>query len=163
MDRQGYGENFQNHLLEQYKIYVEMADRVSARRSQVNSFFISLISGLLALLSIFTNKEILSQFQSSKFQSLVFIIISLTGLVLCFTWHSIIRSYKQLNSAKFKVLMEIEKQLPFPAYEREWELLRKDKDYKGYLEQTFVEKYIPFILAVPYFGLIIYSIALIIN
>ena len=37
-----YGDKFQDHLIEQYKLYVEMADRVSARRAQTNRFYISL-------------------------------------------------------------------------------------------------------------------------
>lgn len=36
--RKSYGEKFHEHLLEQYKIYVEMMDRVSARRLQNNTF-----------------------------------------------------------------------------------------------------------------------------
>ena len=39
-------------LLEQYKLYVQLADNVSARRSQSNSFYISIITGLLPILSI---------------------------------------------------------------------------------------------------------------
>lgn len=35
-------------LLEQYKIYVEMADRVSARRGLTNTFFLSLNSAIFA-------------------------------------------------------------------------------------------------------------------
>ena len=29
MDRDQYGDNYRAHLLEQYKLYVEMADRIS--------------------------------------------------------------------------------------------------------------------------------------
>jgi hypothetical protein len=47
-----YGDKFQDHLMEQYKICVEMADRVSVRRNQANSFYISLLSALIALLSL---------------------------------------------------------------------------------------------------------------
>jgi len=158
MDRQNYGENFQSHLLEQYKLYVEMADRISARRVQMNSFYISLISGLLALFSIFGNKKIFSNFQDGRLQNIVVLLIGLVGITLCFVWYSNIRSYRQINSVKFKVIHEIEKHMPFPAYEREWEILKKDKEYKRYIEQTVVEKYIPFILAIPYLIIIIYSL-----
>ncbi len=36
MEKERYGEHYQSHLLEQYKLYVEMADRISARRGQIN-------------------------------------------------------------------------------------------------------------------------------
>jgi hypothetical protein len=45
-----YEEAFKQHLLEQYNLYVEMADRITTRRAQTNRFYISLLSGLLALL-----------------------------------------------------------------------------------------------------------------
>ncbi len=47
-----YGDNYQAHLLEQYKLYVDITDKISARRNQVNSFYISLLSGLLAFIYI---------------------------------------------------------------------------------------------------------------
>ncbi|MCK4735084.1 MAG: hypothetical protein KAT65_21710, partial [Methanophagales archaeon] len=59
-----YGEAFKQHLLEQYKLYVEMADRISTRRAQTNRFYISLLSGLLALLSIVVGRNIFSDFQT---------------------------------------------------------------------------------------------------
>ncbi len=38
----GGQERYQAVLLEQYKLYVEMADRVSARRALANTFFLTL-------------------------------------------------------------------------------------------------------------------------
>ena len=35
-------ENYHSHLIEQYKLYVEMVDRLSARRVLVNNSFITL-------------------------------------------------------------------------------------------------------------------------
>jgi hypothetical protein len=156
MDKQKYGEKFQDHLLDQYKLYVEMSDRTSSRRNQMNSFYTSLLSGLLALIAIATNKDILA-FQKAKFQAIAFLAVAVLGILLCIIWHLNIQSYKQLNSGKFKVINELEQQLPFACYNREWEFLRKDGKYKGYLTQTTVEKVIPLLLAIPYVGLFIYS------
>jgi len=90
-----YDEKFGEHLLEEYKLYVEMVDRISERRMQTNKFYISLLSGLLALLSILVSV--------GKFnQSLIFIIVSLLGMALCILWHINIRSYRQLNSGNSK-------------------------------------------------------------
>jgi len=50
MNREEYGEQFKEHLIEQYKLYVEMTDRISDRRERTNRFYISLLSVLLALL-----------------------------------------------------------------------------------------------------------------
>jgi hypothetical protein len=112
--RESYGSEFKVHLLEQYKLYVEMADRVSSRRVQTASFYTSILSALLALLSITSNKEI---FQEP--QSFVLLTIAILGLCLCLAWAANINSYRQLNSLKFKVIHDMEAYLPYPCYDME--------------------------------------------
>src|SRR5258707_15691750 len=85
-------------LLEQYKLYVEMTDRVSARRGDTNKFYISLLTALLALLSIVVEKQLLL-----TLQSMILLLVGILGLVLCSTWVINLRSYRKLNSGKFKV------------------------------------------------------------
>jgi len=153
-----YGGSFQTHLLEQYKIYVEMADRVSARRLQTGSFYISLLSGLLAIISITGNKAL---FDGS--QKIVLFSISLLGIALCCLWGANINSYKQLNSLKFKVIHEMEQFLPFACYEREWQFLQKNQSGKKYFRLTALEQYIPIVIAIPYLLILIYSIIQLIN
>lgn len=153
MQQEEYGPNYKPHLLEQYKLYVEMVDRISNRRAQTNRFYISLLSGLLALLSMVVGRDIFSDFQT-----IVFSVISVLGLTLCALWNINIRSYKQLNSGKFKVIHEMEQHLPFPCYNREWEILGEGEKSKKYLQLTRVEQYVPFILAIPYILLFLYSL-----
>lgn len=43
-------EKHSDHLLEQYKLYVEMTDRVSQRREQSNRFYVTLVAAIVALL-----------------------------------------------------------------------------------------------------------------
>ncbi len=45
-----YGDNYQAHYLEIYKLYVEMADRISSRRHNTNSFFLTINSAVIAVL-----------------------------------------------------------------------------------------------------------------
>lgn len=150
--KESYGDSFQGHLLDQYKLYVEMADRISSRRGQTNSFYISLLSGWLAFLSISFNKNLFS-----GSQDLVFLVVASSGLALCFLWYINIRTYQRLNSSKFKVIHEIEKHLPFACYDLESEFLKKNKNNKEYLKLTNVERYIPLALSIPYLCLLIYS------
>src|SRR5262245_9792406 len=44
---------FQNHLLEQYKLYVEMADRISQRRGTANTFFLTVNTAIIGALGTF--------------------------------------------------------------------------------------------------------------
>lgn len=148
-----YGDKFQDHLIEQYKLYVEMADRVSTRRAQTNRFYISLLSVLLALLSIVVTREVFN-----GILSIIFVAIGILGIALCFLWYVNIRSYRQLNSSKFQVIHEMEQHLPFPAYEREWEILGKGKESEKYLKLTRIEQCVPFALTIPYLLLLAYSL-----
>jgi hypothetical protein len=130
-----------------------MADRISARRGQTNSFYISLLSGWLAFISVGFNKNLFSDSQA-----LVLLAVASLGLTVCLLWYINIRAYKELNSGKFKVIHEMEKNLPFPCYDMELDILNKTKKIQGYLRLTNVEQYIPFALGIPYLGLLIYSI-----
>lgn len=158
MNREEYGEQFKEHLLEQYKLYVEMADRISDRRERSNRFYISLLSALLALLSIIVSRDILN-----GLQTVVLMTIGILGLGLCGLWIINIRSYRHLNSGKFKVIHEMEQNLPFNCYNKEWKILGEGKEAKSYLQLTRVEQYIPIILAVPYLLLFVYSLWMLIK
>lgn len=149
-DRANYGNDFQTHLMEQYKLCVDMADRVSARRSSVNTFYISLLSALLAFLSLIVDKALFSESINS-----VLFFTAILGIILCFTWYLNIQSYRRLNSLKFAVINEMEQQLPYPCFIREWEILkeRQKSGRQQYIRLTTVEKTIPLIFSVPYIGL----------
>jgi hypothetical protein len=139
-----------DQLLEQYKLYVEMADRVSSRRIDANKFYISLLTALIALLSLVNI--------SMEFTRAVFAAVAILGIILCTVWLINIRSYKQLNSLKFQVIHEMEKQLPFACYAREWQILKQNPAGKKYLRTSHVEQYIPLILLIPYIVLLFYAL-----
>jgi hypothetical protein len=151
MTQDKYGNHFSEHFLEQYKLYVRMADNVSSRRSQTNAFFISVLSALLVILSLTGEKSLLKDLQD-----LVFLSTSLMGLLLCWVWALSIRSYRQLNSGKFAVIHEMEQQLPFRCYGREWEILGRGEKSKKYVRLTRVERYVLILLAAPFLLIVVY-------
>jgi hypothetical protein len=104
-------------------MYVEMMDRVTERRGKTNTFYLSLLSGLLTLVPVLVEKILLPQ---SKDKYIVLLILATLGVCLCFIWRSNIDSYKQINFLKFQVIYEIEPNLPFPCYKREWEILEEN-------------------------------------
>ena len=55
-------------------------------------------------------------------------LISIAGMLICYSWYRLIRSYKDLNSGKFKVVHEIVKLLPISPFDDEWEILGRGKD-----------------------------------
>ncbi len=147
MKKVEYGEDFRSHLMEQYRLYVNLADAMSIRRSKTNVFYISVLSALLAVISL--TKTLLTNG--------ALLLTGLLGIILCYVWFINLQSYRQLNRAKFKVIHEMELHLPFSCYKKEWSLLGKGKDKGKYLQLTKVEQNVPIILAVPYILLSLYS------
>ncbi len=143
--------NDQSILIEQYKLYVEMMDRVSLRRNDANKFFITLLTTLLAFLTLVVENNLFNSIQSWSILA-----IGVIGVALCTLWNLNILSYKQLNSLKFDVIHEMEKELPYPSYSREWEILgNKNKKYRRLTE---IERYIPYVFLIPFVILIIFSL-----
>lgn len=156
MDATKYGSDYQAHLLDQYKLYVEMADNISARRAQANQFYISVLSALLAVVALVGKLSGSGEAGRPELVNIAFLAVSVLGLVLCVVWFVNLMSYRQLNSGKFLVIHEMEARLPFPCYDREWELLKRGREWGAYLPLTTVERYVPAIVAVPFVIVFIY-------
>lgn len=148
--KEEYGENFQEHLLEQYKTYSMLADSISDRRHKTNIFYSSLFSVAIPVIMLIVTEKIISNF--------IMFIISILGMVLCVGWFINIHSYKQLNSGKYKVIIEMENLLPFPCYDMEWKHLDKGNNSKKYFKLTRVEKCVPIVFLTPFFVLFVYSL-----
>ena len=142
-----YGNNYKAHYLEIYKLYVEMADRISNRRQSANSFFLSLNTAVIALVSYLHLGQSAGKSSDLEFYWLV----AAAGMSLSYIWYRLIRSYKGLNSGKFKVINRIERHLPLGPYDAEWEALGRGKDPKLYLPFTRVEMVVPWIFFLLHF------------
>jgi len=135
-----YGRKYQDHLLEQYKLYVEMTDRISSRRNQTNTFFLGINTALIAAGAALYGKGYNG--------SLAVILIALLAvLMLCYIWWRLLKSIRQLNSAKYKVTLLLEKRLPSAPYATEWTLLGEGKDPKLYRPLTGLECWVPIVFA----------------
>lgn len=137
-----YGPHYREHVLEVYKTYLELADHISERREKANSFFLAVNAALVALLA----KDALGDID--KTPRGLQVLIPIAGSVMCFLWYRIIRSYRDLNSAKFKVIHAIERSLPLRPYDAEWESVGRGKDKKKYLPFTHVEIAVPWLFLV---------------
>jgi hypothetical protein len=127
--------------LELYKLAVEMADRVSARRAIANTFFVTVNTGLAALLG------------GNGLRWYV----AAAGIVFAVAWWALLQSYRQLNWAKFEVINKIERDsLPVQIYRDEWAHLQSTSSQhaiwppkaagawiKGYKELGTIERLVP--------------------
>lgn len=135
-------------LLEQYKLCVEMADRVSSRHHQANSFFLSLNSLIITAVGLLKDFD----------KTIVVIVLSLTGSVIAYTWTRAIRSYRDINKGKFIVIQKLEERLPAQAFKDEWAALCEGNEPSVYLPFTAVEQRVPRLFMVLYLGVLIWTI-----
>lgn len=151
VDPATYGNDYHEHLLEQYKLYVTMADKISERRQTANNFFLTVNSFLVTIYGVLAATSI------GKQQAAWHLAVPLAGLLIALTWATLIRSYRQLNKGKFKVIHLLEQKLPAALYAVEWQIFKEGKG-KDYLPFTHVERYVPFIYAGLYTALAVVAL-----
>lgn len=142
-------------LIEQYTAYVNTTLDVSNRRMRNNRFYVLLLSGTLAVISVLADTRII--------QEVGLLLAGLLGSALCVLWYLSIISYKQLNSGKYDVIAEMEEELPFDPFDREWEILERGKNWRTYITHTRVERKIPFVLGIPYLLIALYALYIIVT
>ncbi|MFG2648499.1 hypothetical protein [Streptomyces sp. NPDC048436] len=132
-------------LFEQYKLCVEMADRVSARRGAANTFFLALNSAIATAMAGGLGPR----------PGTVPVWLLLAGLLIltgqCAAWYLMVRSYRQLNAAKWAVIGAFESRLPAYAYSRaEWTELGEGEDWRRYVPLTRLEQWVPPLFVAAY-------------
>lgn len=138
-------------FLELFKLAVEMADRVSARRATANSFFLAINTGLAALIGS----------QNLRWY------VAAAGIAFAAAWWALLRSYRKLNDAKFTVINAMEEQLPARVFSDEWALLDPKRVKFAWDPETLrawasqyrelgeVERFVPWVFALIYLAEII--------
>ena len=124
-------------LIEIYKLHAELADSVSKQRSTANRFYMLVLSGLAVLFSAFLQRK------DGVPLGWLMVGFGVFGMLLAAAWYIVIRSYRQLNSGKFKALHELEEKLAYPFFKREWDLLAEGREQKTYWRLTIVETFVP--------------------
>ena len=158
MTPEEYGDKYPDHLIEQYKLYVEMADRVSQRRDQSNRFYVALLGALAAILVIAARFVLSDGGEAVKFITVAFLISGVFGAAISIIWLVNIRSYKTLNTAKFQVIHELEKKIPFDGYAKEWDMLNHPPEGSPkYHRLTVVEQFVPVLVCITFLCLAGYS------
>lgn len=140
----GDAEKYQSAVLEQYKLCVEMADRISARRALANGFFLTLNTAVLTAVGVF--------WKDKPHVTAAFLIPPLVVLLaLCLAWFWLVRSYRQLNSGKYAVIGALEEKLPASPYWRaEWTASGEGMSKAKYWPLTHLEQWVPAVFALTY-------------
>ena len=130
---ESYGKSFKADLLEQYKLYVQSAENVSARRIASSRYLLTISAALVALYGI----------QSAGFgQNYWTLVIPVMGILVSLLWYRIIQSHAGLNTVKFKLVHKLEQHLPAAIYRHEWDLVEEGKG-RIYRPVTSIERWLP--------------------
>ena len=148
LTRAAYSSEYFAHVLEQYRLFVEMADRISQRRQRAHAFFLTLNMGLVVFLGLALPGRL------AIIGSLWYVIVGVAGVVLSYAWFRLIKSYGELNTGKFRVIHQMEEHLPLKPYKVEWDEVGHGEDSSLYKPFTRIEVYVPGMFALLYVILI---------
>lgn len=156
ISKEDYGDDYDDKMFEQYKIYLKNIDSLENRRKITHSFFLSINTGLIAVLGI------LSQFGTAFESNNQIGIIGggIAGILFAYSWRRTIKSYILLCTVKWNIVLEIEKKLPMKIHEIEWKILTNKKGKLKYQKLTGVELTIPLIFIALYIFWMLISIVL---
>ncbi len=132
-----YTGEYENHVLEQYKLYAQSADNLSARRVSSNNFLLTLNSAIIALYGINAALPGADNWILG---------VPFAGLLASLVWFMIIRSYRNLSRIKFDIIGDLETHLPVRPYTHEWKLAKGDNP-NTYISVTEIERWIPVLYA----------------
>jgi hypothetical protein len=140
------GSDLPDGLLDLYRLAIEMADRISVRRGVANSFFLTLNTAVVGVLGAADVEWYLAA----------------AGILLSVAWWFLLRSYRDLNRAKFRVILDLEKSMPAHIYADEWAHLQASHRAPGrageaagsrlarFRELGVIERVVPAVFALVY-------------
>jgi hypothetical protein len=128
-----------DQVIEVYKVMVNSAEKVSDRRQVTNNFYGTLSSAIIAAIGLAFN---------AREQSVLAYLFTV-GLVSATAWLLHLWKFTQLNSAKFKLILELEKSLPFQPFTKE------SVTPSQFLRFSWIEALVPIILLFGYCTLLV--------
>ncbi|MFJ5989278.1 hypothetical protein [Lentzea sp. NPDC092896] len=140
-------------LIEQYKTYVSLADKVSERRSTANSFFLAIHSAAVAVLAV------LWKDRPVDVSPWLLILPCVIQTLVCIWWWTLLQRYRKLNSVKFAVVGALERQLPASPWWAEYQELKRQASGKGYPSLARVESMIPIAFGALYIGGLVVAVS----
>jgi hypothetical protein len=135
-------EKYQQAIMEQYKTFAEMADRISNRRTLANTFFLTTNSAFVILVS----PTLSGTSAGAGWKNLVMLAL----ICQCVIWFSILGSYRRLSSAKYRIIGEIEDALPIKPWHHEWQIMGASKGLQRYWRLGYLERWVPGVFLIAY-------------
>jgi len=153
----------------QYKLMVDSAEHNSDRRATTHRFYTTIHTSLLTLLALVAGSGLLGAGIAqqtvplpvigvpAQAQAPIIVGVGVLGLFLCLMWWRHLNAYRRLSTAKFSVINRIEQDLPYRAFQEEWEKLKSEK---GHRDLTSLEKAVPVVAGILYLASIVTALLL---
>jgi hypothetical protein len=140
--------------LELYKLYLATAEKVSDRRSQANTWMLS-VNGAVVGLYGYLGKS--NEAVTDAEKALWLWAIPIAGILICLGWAGLLEAYSKLNEAKFKVIQELEPKLGELLFKREQEIYkasgrRRLSAVEAAVPWSFIGLYVLILTAAVAFG-----------
>jgi hypothetical protein len=151
-------EEERSRLFELYKIMVASSEALVARRQGVNTFFLTINGAVLSAAGL-----VLGSGTHNRVEAAGLTVLSIAGGMLALAWISLIKSFGQLNTGKFKVINRIEQEFPAAIYLAEWKALGEGKDRSKYLTFTSREVWTPWAFFIVYVIAVVAELAVVVG
>lgn len=129
-------QNREHLLLEVYKTHSTHSQDITKIRDSINAFYIAFHGFFIPYIDA---------------KHSVFILL---GIILCILWLCKIEYFTKLNRAKIKCLTDIEQELNFDFYNKEWNVLQQDKGNvifnKIAMSSGIISRFMPIIVIIVY-------------
>ncbi len=145
-----YGEKYKDHYLDIYKSFVGTPHEMSTLKQSSNSFFLTLNTAIITIVSYLQLGKEASQSTNAYW------LISLSGIIICFAWYRLIKSYESITLVKLNVIRNMEHNLPLAPYRSEFEEQDLKEKPTNKIAFSEIEATIPLVfLAIHFIVLII--------
>ena len=128
-------------LLEQYKAYLEDLQEFGSRNESGKRFMLSILSALLLFLTLTSDDGAFFEIRTE----LTWVIFGIAETI-CIAWMLRNRTSSLTLKSKFEVLQEMEKNLLFKCFTREWDLRKARK----WVYLTTIDMWIPIAIAIAF-------------
>lgn len=128
-------------LLQLYSIHSNLISNNESKRQLANQIYTAIVSALIAAGAVVMTDDSRSNNVSVDF-------FAITTILLCCVWYLTIQYHRRLASAKFSVVLRMEKKFQIHPYAEEWAFFKSASAAPRSPELTTIERSVPLIVGV---------------
>lgn len=119
-------DSVSERMFEQYKMYKEEAENLVKTRQTSSNYFMLMNGALLTLIGVALEPE-----QAHEIIAFILAVASFAGIIISQSWANTVNHYKDLHTAKERLINAIEESLPLQLNSTEYYEVMKDPLNKG--------------------------------